>query len=87
MWRLSMEDCPESTTRLDDIISTAYTFFGTVGFENTLRTNYDAQKASIDEQWMLMLFSYNNKSYFNAGMFEGRIWTMLSTGAVFWFLF
>ena len=82
MWKFSMQDCPDSNVTFDAIIDEAYTFFGTEGFEDTLRDNYDAQKVVIDHQWMLMLYSYNNRSYFNAGMFEGRIWNLLSSGTV-----
>ena len=67
-WRKSMKKCAEVNSLFDEIVATAYTLSETVGFEDTLRNNYDAQKGIIDEQWKLMLDSWYSGSYFNAGM-------------------
>ena len=76
-WRESMVDCTETNFLFEEIAGETHAFFEQDDWKNVLETNYQAQKEVIDSQWDQMLQSWDHATYFNAGMFEGRIWTML----------
>ena len=79
-FRRSMADCDDPDKYFDDIVNTLHDFLDLPNWEDIVNANYADNKELVDHQSMLMMKSWNEGIYFNAGMFYGRIWYMLAQG-------
>ena len=76
-----MADCADTQDQWQAIIDNASAFTTSDGWMDTVRANYAANTAVIDQQWSFYLREWSNGVYFNAGMFYGRTYMALSTGS------
>ena len=79
-FRRSMTDCCDTNDYFDDMVNKAHDFFDLDNWEDIVDANYADQKELVDHQNELMLKTWNEGVYFNAGMFYGRIWYLLAQG-------
>lgn len=77
-YRRSMMMCDETNHYFEDMASKAHDFFAQDDWRDTVHTNYEANKAQIDQQWDYCLLKWNQGVYFDAGMFYGRVWYLLA---------
>ena len=64
------------------MVNASHDFFDMQNWDVIVDENYANQKELIDHQNELMLKSWNEGNYFNAGMFYGRIWYLLAQGCM-----
>ena len=58
--------------------SDSFTFTDRDDWEDISSDNYDANQDYVDQQWAYCLKTWNEGVYFNAGMFYGRVYNVLS---------
>ena len=77
-----MVDCTETNEQFEEMAQWAHDFFGDESWRDTANANYEANKALADQQWQYGIISFNKGTYFDAGMFYGRCWSILATGKI-----
>ena len=80
-----MKACDRTNPYFEQITDHVHNFFAAEDWQTTARTNYSAQKDTADQQWAYFLQTADQGAYFNAGMFYGRTYMLLSTGSFTYF--
>ena len=81
-FRESMESCDLTNDLYEEIVETTEDFFDQDDWEDTVDANYKSNKIMADHQWSLGLHTWNLGIYYQAGMFYGRYWNILTTGSL-----
>ena len=81
-FRRSMRHCHDTHQYFDKIVDDSHDFFALSNWEDIMEANYAANKDLIDNQNGLMVKTWNEGVYFNAGMFYGRVWMLLAQGCM-----
>ena len=81
-FRESMAACDDTNDVFEEIASKAHDFFAQDNWKEIASANYEANKALADQQWALGMNSWERGVYFDAGMFYGRCWNLLTTGSI-----
>ena len=74
----SMKTCDDTNDYFNQMNDASTAFFKQDKWDDILKNNYDANKDFVDQQWQFCLDSWNTGVYFNAGMFQERVWLTLS---------
>ena len=77
-----MRHCHDTKDYFDQMVDEAHDFFDQRHWEDIIDANYAANKVLVDQQNSFMVKEWNEGTYFNAGMFYGRVWLLLSKGCM-----
>ena len=80
LFRESMINCYETNALFEEMVSKTHHFFERSDWQDTVKTNYEANQTLVEHQEALMLKEWDEGVYFSAGMFYGRVWYILAQG-------
>ena len=78
MFQDSMENCFETNNYFARIFQAGHAFLQTDDWKDTVKTNYAANKAEIDQDWKICLDNWTWGNYFNSGMYYETVWLKLT---------